>query len=165
MSLAIRLNWLILNSSFIFSCSSLGMTTALPISPGPSWRRDITAATEARQERSVMRVQPCYASPTSNKATANTNQKCCNMDSKFYFCLTLQLMAKLHFALDKIHFVLDKNCNKLHRLLSLYHLWFQHLNFIALLLTISSTLNVSFKEKKPHLATSVYVKSHLIRSA
>lgn len=45
-SLAIRLNWLILNSSFIFSWSSFGMSTAFPISPGPSWFREMTAATQ-----------------------------------------------------------------------------------------------------------------------
>ncbi len=36
MSDAIRLNWLILNFSFISASCDLGITTALPISPGPS---------------------------------------------------------------------------------------------------------------------------------
>lgn len=39
---AIRLNWLILNISFIFSWFSLGITTGLPPSPGPS--RGLTSA-------------------------------------------------------------------------------------------------------------------------
>lgn len=56
MSLAIRLNWLILKSSFIFSCSSLGIITAFPISPGASWVRDITAGTQKAGWHSVQSI-------------------------------------------------------------------------------------------------------------
>lgn len=42
---AMRLNWLILNISFIFSCCSLGITTGFPPSPGPSRGLD-TVSTE-----------------------------------------------------------------------------------------------------------------------
>lgn len=43
---AMRLNWLILNMSFIVSCFSFGITTGLPPSPGPS--RGFTRASAAK---------------------------------------------------------------------------------------------------------------------
>lgn len=63
-SLAMRLNWLILKSSFILSCSSLGMRTAFPISPGPSWFREITAGRQESKRRLLPRGRQFCSSPT-----------------------------------------------------------------------------------------------------
>lgn len=42
---AMRLNWLILNCSFIFTCCASGMTTACPISPGAVAARGFSTET------------------------------------------------------------------------------------------------------------------------
>lgn len=49
MSLATRLNWLILNFSLDSACLSEGITTGFPISPGPVGNRCIIPASKNRQ--------------------------------------------------------------------------------------------------------------------
>lgn len=80
---AMRLNWLILNISFIFSWFSLGMTTGFPPSPGPSRGLARESARKHKRHKAI-RAQPCVYVFKSVRAALHTHHLSQGVLAPFY---------------------------------------------------------------------------------